>query len=281
MAIETRAINGSVTEVYVVGKGGFITQSAPTNFHGFWKRKVLTDGESIDDYREVTAQEKAALERGDAQWEEPSADFVARCKSVGVVYNLKSGYFEGYGLTDITMAQMRDIMLYGLIRLPYCQSLHNNNVIRAAIAIDRCDIGVSLDYIFGNMRNIEVLVLQQNNNVIRISGVLYSFSSLPKLKAIYGRLDLSNVKTALYMFYGQMPALQTLYIEKLPVSINLQKCPSLSIESVSYMVTHASNTTAITITLHPEAYARLTDELSQWTALVETATEKNITFATA
>lgn len=60
MAIQTRIINELYTEIYV-GEGNFITQSAPTNFHQFYTRKILTESESIDDFREVTAANTKAI----------------------------------------------------------------------------------------------------------------------------------------------------------------------------------------------------------------------------
>lgn len=59
------------------------------------------------------------------------------------------------------------------------------------------------------------------------------------------------------------------------------------------MVAKAANTTPITITVHPDVYAKLTgdttnaaaaalsaDELAQWQSLVSAAAAKNISFAT-
>lgn len=53
----------------------------------------------------------------------------------------------------------------------------------------------------------------------------------------------------------------------------LSDSPLLSLESISYMIENATNTAAITITLHPTAYARVSDEL------FALAAEKNITIA--
>ncbi len=50
--------------------------------------------------------------------------------------------------------------------------------------------------------------------------------------------------------------------------------PKINLISLQYLIKHATNTNEITITLHPEAYARLTDDL------IAEAAEKQITFAT-
>ncbi|MDY4811201.1 MAG: hypothetical protein SO168_03950, partial [Muribaculaceae bacterium] len=67
----------------------------------------------------------------------------------------------------------------------------------------------------------------------------------------------------------------------------------LSLSSLEYMVSRAVNTQAITVTVHPDVYAKLTgdttnaaaaalsaDELAQWQSLVSAAAAKNISFAT-
>ena len=83
MAIQTRIINGSYAEIYV-GRGNFITQFAPTYFHQFYTRKILTESESIDDFREVTEAEKTALEESDARWKEPSDELIEQAEAAGI-----------------------------------------------------------------------------------------------------------------------------------------------------------------------------------------------------
>ena len=47
------------------------------------------------------------------------------------------------------------------------------------------------------------------------------------------------------------------------------------------MVEHAYNTSPVTITVHADVYAKLTDESNtDWHALMTSAAAKNITFAT-
>ena len=93
MAILQRTVNGSFTEIYIGGGNGWITQSAPTNFHSFWKQKILTGNKTPEDFREVTDKEKAALEKSDAKWEKPSEDFIAQMAALGVTWNADTGFF--------------------------------------------------------------------------------------------------------------------------------------------------------------------------------------------
>ena len=89
------------------------------------------------------------------------------------------------------------------------------------------------------------------------------------------------------------PNLVTLDIRNLKMSLDLSKCPLIDLTSWQGLVSRAANTDAITVTVHPDVYAKLTgdtsnaaaaalsaDELAQWQALVATAAAKQITFAT-
>ena len=120
MAIQTRIINDLYTEIYV-GEGNFITQSAPTNFHQFYTRKILTESESIEDFREVTASEKAALEAADTAWVRPPQEFIDRWNHRGRVpvvggefkkvgqFNESTGFFELNEFTDIDYSEALEI----------------------------------------------------------------------------------------------------------------------------------------------------------------------------
>lgn len=74
--------------------------------------------------------------------------------------------------------------------------------------------------------------------------------------------------------FGNCTALEDVRIRDLRSSLSFQDSSKLSLSSLQYLVTNAANTSPITVTLHPDAYARLTDEL------IAQATEKQITFAT-
>ena len=83
----------------------------------------------------------------------------------------------------------------------------------------------------------------------------------------------SNTNNAVGIFDG-CAALENLELSNLCCDISLKDSPLLSADSIAYIVRWAVNTNAITITLHPDAFGRLTDEL------VEAAQAKNIAFVT-
>lgn len=64
-------------------------------------------------------------------------------------------------------------------------------------------------------------------------------------------------------------------------NISFASSQDLSLASVSYLVSNAANTTDITVTVHPDVYAKLTDEANtDWHQILLDAADKNITFAT-
>lgn len=279
MAINTRTINGSLTEIYV-GGGNFITQAFPTNFHQFWTKKILTASEKISDFKEVTAAEKTTIENKDKEWEEPSKELIAQCKSADedIVYNTKTGYFEYNSLTDITTKQMRDILFSQW-------AIYNNRVqcpinIRTNVVPNRiytlyagASDCVSLTSTFAQS-GLEILKLWRN--AVQVSSITTAFTGCRKLKCIIGVLDLLYVSTDFGVFdtFKDCIALEDVQLKNLKYNILFRNSSLLSLDSISYMVTNAANTSPITITLHPDAYARLTDEL------IAQATEKQINFAT-
>lgn len=122
-------------------------------------------------------------------------------------------------------------------------------------------------------------------------------------KAIYNCFVSTNLTSiinfnAQYLTYTdsgcfRAPNLVTLDISNLKISLDLSKCPLINLTSWQGLVTRAANTNAITVTVHPDVYAKLTGdttnaaasalteaELAQWQALVAQAAEKQITFAT-
>lgn len=62
---------------------------------------------------------------------------------------------------------------------------------------------------------------------------------------------------------------------------NIADSPLLSLASFQYMVDNAYNTAPITITVHPDVYAKIQDETNtEWHALLAAGAAKQITFAT-
>lgn len=287
MAIQSRIVNNSFTEIYV-GGGNSITQSAPTNFHKFYTRRILTPTENISDYKEVTASERAAIEAADAKWERPPQSFIDRWTAeVGKwgCYNEATGYFELNGLRDITYEQALRILDPMYRTLDFWDSARPWSYVEYR-RMPRTTVPFICDYdhYFPSLQwtaGTEVIRFcgSSPNSQLTIKFTLdaaYNIIS-STLTAILDRLvPTENVKFSWVDEAGnsRVPNLSTLYIYHTAYNVDCSLLPKLSMESVVYMVENAQNTRPITITLHPSVYALLK------TSLVEAATAKQITFAT-
>lgn len=261
------------------GGGNFITQAYPTNHHEFWKRRFLTPGESIDDYKEVTAAQKATIEAADAKWEEPSEEFIAECKAEGAVYNNATGYFELNGLTDITTEQMQDIMNNGRTYYPFPRQIGGTcrtNILCSKEEMYKPDYwSVNATNLATGASRMEVIRVAQNpNSIVRIGSFEAMFFRCNNLRKVIGVITLNEFSPGMDTHWlSATTKLEELFIANLRQSLKFV-VQNIKPECIEFMVDRARNTTPITITLHPDAYARLTDEL------IEKASARQITFAT-
>ena len=265
-----------------------MTQAAPTNFHRFFSRKILTAGESAADFREVSASERSAIEAADAKWERPPQSFIDRWTAeVGKwgCYNEATGYFELNGLTDITYEQALQI-LDPMYRTLDCWDSNRTWGYVEYRRTPRTTVPFICDY----DHSFPKLIWVEGTEVVRFCGSSSTSQLTIKLTqqaagrmlsatltAILDRLvPTENVKFTWTDGSGNtyLPHLSTLYIYHTAYNVDCRLLPKLSMESVVYMVENAQNTRPITITLHPSVYALLK------TSLVEAATAKQITFAT-
>lgn len=261
MAIQSRIVNNSFTEIYV-GGGNSITQSAPTNFHKFCTRRILTPTENISDYKEVTASERAAIEAADAKWEAPSEGFIAQCEAAGAVYNRATGFFELNGLMDITVEQMKAILYtpWGIYNNRMQCPINIRTNLRGAFPYTGYAwVENSLDLTNSFIAtHLEALWLW--NDHCRVNSLGATFYNSTRLKIIYGSIAINKITDRSYLrnAFGQCYALVTVRIEGLNASIDLFDSPLLSLNSLTYLVNNAVNTAPITVTVHPEVYAKLT-----------------------
>ena len=117
----------------------------------------------------------------------------------------------------------------------------------------------------------------------------------PKLTKIIGDINLHYWNaSAQANQYLKTPALTDVSIYHLHNNFSIASLKSISLSSMQYMVNNSTATSTITVTVHPDVYAKLTgdttnaaaaaltaEELAQWQALVTTANNKHISFATA
>lgn len=296
MAIETRTINGTLTEAYTSVEGSYMTQAKATHFHDFWTRKILTSSESTSDFREVTASEKAKLEAADAAWERPPqsfidawnarADFSANGRYPQYVfgkYNEETGYFELNTLLDIDYAEAQEIMALSGRKTRTAQSAAFINLrptfVRTLMPINYAPLNTSPmieDY-------------ESTLQVIRFFSSVYPlifwdagqmFQGTVAVHTILCNLGCRRTKLKI----GDAPKLvninvygySRLFTEGSAAdvsSLDISHSPLLSLESINFFIENTK--IPYILLLHADAYARVTNEM------FEKAAAKNITITSA
>lgn len=207
--------------------------------------------------------------------------------AAGAVYNEQTGFYELNGLTDITEEQMRNIYVYtsGAINQNDLSGRFCNIPIRTNLPFKANSGGYSGDANIGSMfatnHTIEVVYI---GLIIYSNYISYAFTQCDKLRKILTVIDLNtyNINTPITETFKRCVLLEYVRIRKIKQSISFSDSPLLSLESLQYLITNAANTSAITVTVHADVYAKIQDETqTEWRALIATAQEKNITFATA
>lgn len=192
-------------------------------------------------------------------------------------YNEKTGYFELNGLTDITYEEAIRIYNAGTLvsaRTELTQQFNNNYEVRTNLPLKYHGGAILANYSFVNCSKIEVI----NGNGMD----LY-------ISAIFGCTVLRRVVSPVYMTkniqnFLRCPLLEDIELifrNSAELSVSFVDCPLLSLASVRYMIDCTQNNAAVFITVHPDVYAKLTDESNEeWHQLLISAAEKSINFAT-
>lgn len=129
----------------------------------------------------------------------------------------------------------------------------------------------------------------------RITSAEYTFAYCGRLRRILGALDITRCTTtsSTENCFINCNSLEEVTIRGLCTNISFKQSSLISYNSFDYLITNAANTSAITITVHPDVYAKLIgdttnaaaaaltpEELAQWQQILTAAAEKQITFAT-
>ena len=182
----------------------------------------------------------------------------------------KAGHYYLNGLGDITEEQMLKIYNRGHFNesensaLGYSPGGVNN--IRTNLCRTGLWNGTIGNYLCMSNSVIEVLTLHIISNradkdtcLISIPDAESAFSNATKLSIIDIRCNLTSSSWKNSTFLGCIN-LKELHIHALKSNIFFQDCPELSKASLMYMIEKAAPTTAIAITLHPEAYTLFADD---------------------
>lgn len=175
----------------------------------------------------------------------------------------KAGHYYLNGLGDITEEQMMRIYHAGKISSQTPLGQYKETAIRTTIKGNYSGSEgqrLIFYYLCSNNRSIEVFNICTKTE-IGVSNLRYAFDFCEKLKYIVPiiLLDTRDSNDAFYAF-NNCYKLILCRIKSLKVSISFSKSSLISKDSVVYTIQNAAPSTAITITLHPDAYARLADD---------------------
>ena len=238
-----------------------------------------------DSHTDVEAWPDVSIRLLDLQWEQAGGSVIVS----GETYGLN-------GINDLSLAEAMEILSYK----PLCDSPNlyggkfSNLTMRTLLPIRSEGWTQDLQNTFLRMEKLEVL--QFARDWIAVYKAFNTFSNCNKLREIKGIIGirLNNGRSECeHIFFGAT-ALEEVRVQT-SQSLNLRSPSRLSLTSMQYLVANASNgTKVITITVHPDVYAKLTgdttnaaaaaltaDELAQWQEVLGQAVAKNISFATA
>lgn len=260
--------NGLYSTILRNGGGNFLTQAEPTNFHTFAPSVYCLTADTAR-WREVTAKEKAAIEKADAKWVAPSTELIENARLNGIAYNADTGYFELNTLTDLTVSNVLAILAAGRPQGRDASFFYAaNDNLRTNLAPRSVEQGHYRNCYsqFQGCHYIEVVDASR-----MIAGVT-TFYGCNRLHTILNMYSLTGDSA--------QGCFRTYSIRKLyggiefEGAVDLRECNLLDVDSFEYWIAHKNVAGPVTITLHPDAYARVTEEI------FALAAEKNITIAT-
>lgn len=198
------------------------------------------------------------------------------CEGVGT-YNSNTGFFELNGLTDIdyneaVVIYSRSLLLTNSYISNWCLTMGRR--IRTNIPF----IGRILNGTLGLYQcQIEVLKLHKSDYPATCVASNFNIESVIKVLTPIQITDGYPVDK-----HPWGANLEMIFLNSVKGDVDFGNSPKISLESFQYLVTKAVNPSSITITVHPDVFAKLTDESNtEWHKVLTDAAAKNIQFASA
>ena len=277
----------------VAEPGQYITQAAEVwDARVFCTRRVLLPGEVAAGWRDATAQEKSEYEAFTPPQQRPCRTVLTPMLlfSKKLSFNDETGYYEyvqddGFAIRDLTEEDMLNTY-YTSMKMQPCDltnNFYNYNYktvpTRVAISPYNWMINVILSNAFYSSW-IEVLDFNGRIRLTASGNILTSAFRSGSLKRIYGDIEMDG-STAPFNKGTISDNLERIHLKGAKVNIYVAESAKIELESFAFLVENAKNTSAITVTVHPEVYAKLADEANpDWYSVQEAALAKQIAFAT-
>ena len=173
----------------------------------------------------------------------------------------KAGHYYLNGLGDITEEQMVKIYNAGRITSPNPVALYKSLKIRTNIVPNLTGgegVPLLLNY---TMANSSIEVFSGTSTLtIFVSSLDATFFNSKNLSHILNVINVASLGGSLLATFKGASSLTLCKIEKLKKELYLGDSSKISKDSILYTVQKAVPNSAITITLHPDAYARLADD---------------------
>ncbi len=209
---------------------------------------------------------KGTLRLLDLQWEQAGGSVIVS----GETYGLN-------GINDLSLTEAMEIYR----RSAYVTLSHTNDINGARAVIGNAPCRTLLPLIMATTTaNLAEFYSGCKAEIIRVtygqslwvSKLYAAFNDCTKLRRIENVIYCSA--NSFTMAFRHCYALEYLHLGAIQYSLDLSDCSKLSLDSISFLIANRSGSSAITITLHPDVYARVTDDI------FAAAAAKNITIAT-
>ena len=180
----------------------------------------------------------------------------------------KAGYWYLNGLGDITNEQMRVIFIETnnfmedisqSAQARYCSLISRTHMNPKQYHITTSRLRVEYIDFMRHSRNLESIIFPVYSLSVdycfRPKKITTAFSYCPNLKYIYGIINLYDCVEQTDAFHNS-PNIRICQFNKLRLNLNINNLNSVSLKSILYMIQNEAATSAITITLHADVYAR-------------------------
>lgn len=209
-------------------------------------------------------------------------------EAAGAVYNETSGFYELNGLIDITESEMAVIYAVGfLIPTAEMRGKYAGFSVKTFLANTKQTYAsqnkeIDLSNTFRDNLILKKLVFPTTMATPSLLPYIKDFTTTfynnKNLEEVVGFFNMERITAISVFTFRLCPKLETIKLYKLKCNISFQECPLLTVEdsadsTLGYIVENAANDSPITITLHPDAFARVPE------TLIQKATQKNISIA--
>lgn len=194
----------------------------------------------------------------------------------------KAGHYYLNGLGDITEEQMIDIYnasnFYALsknMQAHFAYTDMRTNICRNSVGWSTIVGSVADAVLMFYNSKIEIAVISNfkwtsdDKYCFQAGDVSTMFDYCNNLKRIIGVIQVTEYTKGLNSIFSRCPVLISVKLKGVNVNITIKDSPYIDKASILYMIQNATSSSAITITLHPDAYARLADDADIVAALEE------------